>query len=111
MYKSQSIHVNWNGCISNQFNAKNGVKQGRLLLPILFTIYFDELLLKLEACGVACYVRNLFMGALAYAEDVVLLAPTITAMNTLLSVASKFAKSYNVVFNANKTKNLCYGDI
>jgi hypothetical protein len=110
MYTSQSINVNWNGCVSNGFNAQNGVKQGGVLSPILFTIYFDELLLNLESSGVGCFVGNTFMGALAYADDVVILAQTKTAVKILLSVASKFAKEYNVVFNAQKTKYVYFGN-
>lgn len=111
MYTSQSINVNYNGCTSDQFNAKNGVKQGGVLSPILFTIYFDELLLNLESSGVGCFVGNKFMGALAYADDVVIMAQTKTAVNILLSRASKFAKEYNVKFNAQKTKYVLYGDV
>ena len=111
MYTSQSINVNWNGCVSNVFKTQNGVKQGGVLSPILFTIYFDELLSNLESSGVGCFVGNTFMGALAYADDVVILAQTKTAVNILLSVASKFAKEYNVVFNAKKTKYVYFGNV
>ena len=44
----------------------------------------------------------MFVGALAYADDLVLLAPSATAMRRLLSVCDSFASEYNMLFNAKK---------
>ena len=81
------------------------MKQGGVLSPILFSIYFDELLYKL---GVGCHIGDTFVGALAYPDDVVLLAPTKTAADIMLNVADKFANEYNVNFNACKTKHVLF---
>eukprot|EP00920_Eleutheroschizon_duboscqi_P024080 GHVT01059809.1.p1 GENE.GHVT01059809.1~~GHVT01059809.1.p1 ORF type:complete len:557 (-),score=-38.71 GHVT01059809.1:104-1774(-) len=109
-YTNQSMSVKWKNEKSKEFNICNGVKQGGVLSPILFSIYFDELLYRLEESGVGCYVGNKFLGALAYADDVVLLAPTTTAANVMLEVAQKFASDYNVTFNATKTKHVLFND-
>jgi len=45
-----------------------------------------------------------FVGALAYADDLVLLAPTPTAMRKLLSICDEYAKDYSIKFNAKKSK-------
>ena len=47
-----------------------------------------------------------FVGILAYADDVVLLAPTANAMRVMLARCDSFAKDCNIIFNANKTKCL-----
>jgi len=41
-----------------------------------------------------------FVGALIYADYLVLLAPSATAMHRLLSVCDLFASEYNMLFNA-----------
>ena len=51
----------------------NRVKQGGVLSPILFTVYINELLLKLEEEGIGCRVGNYYAGCLAYADDLTLL--------------------------------------
>jgi len=43
---------------------------------------------------------------LAYADDVVLLAPTVRAMRALLDICDDFASEYDVLFNAAKSKCL-----
>ena len=46
------------------------------------------------------------MGALAYADDIALLAPTTLAMRLMLGICDDFAQQYAIVFNAKKSKCL-----
>ena len=62
---------------------KRHVKQGGVLSPVLFCVYLDELLLALSAAKVGCYVGSVFVGALAYANDLVLIAPSATALQKM----------------------------
>ena len=73
--------------------------------PILFCIYLDGLLHHLSGSGVGCYIGHVFTGALAYADDVVLLAPTPSAMRILLKICEEYGKEFSVVFNA--AKSIC----
>ena len=43
MYISQMMQVKWGGILSKQFPVGNGVKQGGVLSPVLFTVYLDNL--------------------------------------------------------------------
>ena len=54
---------------------------------------------------------GLLVGVLAYADDVVLLAPSLLApspyaMRNMLALCDEFANEYSVAFNANKSKCL-----
>ena len=40
--------VTWYDCISKMFHVSQGVKQGGVLSPILFSIYVDDALSKLN---------------------------------------------------------------
>jgi hypothetical protein len=75
-----------------------------LYSPILFCIYIDKLLLLLARSAVGCHIGKNFLGALAYADDITLIAPSPNAMRTLLRVCDEFAEEYFVTFNAKKTK-------
>ena len=61
-YCSQKMRIRWNGAYSDIVSICIGVKQGGVLSPLLFNIYFEELLLKLEV-GLGSHRNGLFFGA------------------------------------------------
>ena len=50
-YLNQRICAAWGACKSDFFQATNGVKQSSIISPILFTVYDDELIARLQAIG------------------------------------------------------------
>ena len=59
------IAFEWGNTISEQFSVMNGVKQGGILLPILFAAITDKLLERLKNTGVGCHMGSRFVGVLA----------------------------------------------
>ena len=109
MYNNQLVSIKWGNCQSTEFTVSNGVKQGGVLSPLLFTIYVDQLFKQLENCGFGCYIGNLFSGAFGYADDIILLAPKIYSLNKLYDVCKQYGQEYSITFNPNKSKLLAYG--
>ena len=103
-YSNQHVSVRWNSCHSETFSVANGVRQGGVLSPILFTTYVDDLLLQLEKASIGCYWKHHYLGAVCYADDIVLLAPSPSALRLMLLMCSDFAKSHSLTFNAAKTQ-------
>jgi hypothetical protein len=62
------------------------------------------LLLKLAVSSVLS-----LLGVLAYADDLVLLAPTTGAMRRMLSICDCYASEYAMVFNAKNRNGYCSG--
>ena len=60
----------------------------------------------LKDCGVGCYWDGVFVGALGYADDIILLAPYPSALQLMLKMCESFASSYGLIFNASKTAYL-----
>jgi hypothetical protein len=54
--------------------------------------------------GFGCYVNQQYVGACGYADDVILLSPTIFGTQEMLKICEDYAKEYNVRFNASKSK-------
>jgi hypothetical protein len=98
------VRVLWNDIYSECFGVSNGVKQGGIISPILFSIYFDEVLCRLQSAGVGCYIGQFFVCALAYADDLTLVAPTVSAMRRELAICERFADEFHVTFNVENTK-------
>lgn len=106
LYTEQNVSVSWQGKRSYAFGVRNGVKQGGVLSPILFCIYIDELLDRLKSAGFGCYFGSMFMGVLAYADDI--LTPTRYGLRKLLCISSEFSINYNVIFNPEMSKLLYF---
>jgi hypothetical protein len=103
MYLSHFTSVIWNGGHSHSFQVKNGVRQGAILSPVLFCVFYDVLLRELCSQDMGCHIGSLFVGALAYADDLVLAAPSTNAMRHILQVCDEYAAQYKVIFNATKS--------
>ena len=86
MHVAQQARVSWAGVVSDYFPVDNSVRQAGVLSPVLFCVYIDNLLCRLSRSGVGCCLGVNYVGALAYADDIVLLCPTPSAMRQLLSI-------------------------
>jgi len=104
LYTSQNVRVKWGQVLSHSSRVMNGVKQGGVLSPLMFSVYIDNLLTFLSNARVGCYLGDAFCGALGYADDVVLLAPTLSALHAMLRKCEVFGHDYNVLFNSSKSK-------
>lgn len=112
MYTNQTFRVLWCSNVSQISTVSNGVKQGGVMSPLLFTMYMDELLHRLKLSNAGCYVGNVYCGSLGYADDVVLMAPTVNSLNTLLDICTTYAVEYDVLFNPDKSKFIfCCGSV
>ena len=110
LYIRQSVKAAWNCEKSFSFDVMNGVRQGGVLTPILFNVYFDELLHRLQQKDIGCHIWTIFTGALCYADDLLLLCPTIRALQKMITICSEFATEYDVTFNPSKTACMAFGN-
>jgi len=60
----------------------------------------------LSRAGAGCFMGSKFVGALVYADDIVLLAPSASVLRMMLVICDNCAKDYSISFNACKSKCL-----
>jgi hypothetical protein len=65
-YNRQRIRTYWQDTASDYFDTTNGIRQGSIASPILFNVYLDELLQRLESSGIGCWVGHRYYGVIAY---------------------------------------------
>ena len=61
-------------------------RQGGVLSPYLFAVYVDVLVDKVQNCGSGCFVNWVCCGIILYADDILLLSPSVTSLQELLRV-------------------------
>ena len=108
MYTNQKLNVNWNGSLSADFKVSNGVRQGGILSPMLFGIYIDGLLTKLQNNGIGCHIGQIFLGSFGYADDVILLCPSLFGIKKMIKICEDYANSFDILFNGKKSKLLIF---
>ena len=108
MYRQQKLRLKWNGNYSETFEVHNGVKQGGVISPILFGIYLDQLLKNLRDSRYGCSVGPYYFGCLAYADDVVLLAPSKLGLIKMLKICQDYAQTYKLQFNGSKSQFIIF---
>ena len=78
-------------------------RQGGELSPFLFTVYLDELIDRLKEKGIGCYVGYHYVGAVAYADDVKLLSPSRSGLqSSMLFVCKSYSSKTNCIVDNRK---------
>lgn len=109
MYCNQKLCVRWNGVRTDSFSTTNGVKQGGILSPLLFSTYIDGMLRKLRESGLGCYVGPHFCAAFGYADDICLLSPTRQSLQSMITICEDYAQDFKISFNGAKSQLVRFG--
>ena len=76
----------------------NGGKQEGVLSRILFNLYIDRLLIRLEKSGMSCHINNIYIGALSYADDMTISCPNIYDLSIMLDICNNFGHENCITF-------------
>ena len=90
--------------MSAYFSINSGVPEGSLLGPRLYNIVMDKLLFLLQNSGLGCHIENLFAGAIAYADDLIILSASVRHQQLILDLCVDFGQEYDIVFNCDKSQ-------
>ena len=104
-YCNQFVNVRYGMAFSEEWRICNGVRQGGVLSGLFFSIYIDGLLEKLVNTKIGCRLGIQMSNIIAYADDIVLLAPSRTGLQILIDIA--YAESGNLELNFNVSKTKC----
>ena len=111
VYEEQNAWVKWGKARSRDFGITNGTRQGSVLSPALFSVYMDNLITRLRRSGVGCHLGSVFCGVTGYADDLLLLAPSRSAMELMLQICEDYATENNLEFSTDpdpvKSKSKC----
>ncbi|KAJ2941053.1 hypothetical protein O0L34_g13183 [Tuta absoluta] len=107
-YGGQTNYVRWSDTTSNAYKLECGVRQGGLTSPDLFNIYVNGLIGELRSTGTGCHIDGVCVNNISYADDMVLLSPSISGLKKLLLVCENYANSHGLKYNVAKTEMLVF---
>ena len=67
-------------------------------------VYLNKLLSKLRENGLGCHMSGQFVGTFIYADDITILAPTLSCLQSMLTICDQYASRHHLIFNPTKIK-------
>jgi len=108
-YSKLSYAVKWNGAISQQFAVGSGVRQGSCLSPAIFNVFMNVFILELRKLNCGCHLNGVFVGCLLYADDIILLSPSVRGLQMMLDTCHDIARYVSLSFNVGKCRCMVIG--
>jgi len=106
-YSKLISHVRWGNTLSKDFKISCGIRQGGILSPTLFNLYVDSILNKLDNMG--CKFKGVHFGSFMYADDLILLSPSVVELQNMLSICCKELELISLTLNVKKSVALRIG--
>ena len=109
-YTSSSCSVLQCGDHSRSFPILQGVRQGAILSPLLYSIFVDDLLNTLDHSCLGARIGEVFCGAPMYADDLALVASSPEELQAMLDIVSHYASQWHYRPNSSKSVILVFGE-
>ena len=104
IYDNVKCTVRINGKLTDWFSVGCGLKQGCSLYSILFNLYIDDLVIRINALSIGIDIGGEMVGNLLCADDVVLLGENEADLQTLLNELNLWCKHNEMTVNASESK-------
>ena len=101
-YSKMFASVRWNGAFSNMLPIKSSVLQDSILSLSLFNLYVGIIIVALSKAGYGCFVRQIYMGCIVYADDIILLSASIIVIQEMLNMCFRKGEELDIIFNNSK---------
>src|SRR5207244_8384946 len=108
-YSKLSVVVRWCGYDSSPMTVPSGVRQGGILSPLLFNLYVNCILTNLRRMDKGCHIRNLFLGCMMYADDLLLISASVIDLQRMLDMCGAIGVELGINLNC-KSRTLSVSD-
>ena len=109
MYNGLTSAVSVEGATSETYPVENGLMEGAILSPFLYTVFIDGLAKLLEKANLGCKIAGGWAGALYYADDLCLLANSPAEMQKMLYIVDQYCRDWKFQPSFKKTAVVRFG--
>ncbi|CAG9327239.1 unnamed protein product [Blepharisma stoltei] len=105
MYNNCESNIIMNDRLSDPIRIKKGVRQGGSSSPICFNLIPNELAWAISSADVGVELKSgeMKLGLLLYADDIVLMAHTMSQLQQLMNICNTWANKYYLKANLQKS--------
>ena len=108
MYTNAYVNVRFNNRIGQEWKIGNGVRQGGILSAYLFNFYMYEMIEEISKSNIGCFLANLNVSIICYADDIVLLCPSANGLQFLIDKAASHLRAIFLEINVEKSNYLIF---
>ena len=102
-YEKLTVQIKWCKQFSVKISVYIGTRQGGISSPLLFNIFYQELVDALSKCPGGISINNDSFNVFCYADDLILTSLSVTGLQELIDTASSYIIAHGLTFNASKT--------
>ena len=95
--------VRWCSTFSDTYCLLRGIRQGGVLSPYLFALYINDIIRGVEEQNVGCTIGFAPICIILYADDILLLAPSVNALQLLLHTCEVELRKLDLYINSAKS--------
>jgi hypothetical protein len=108
-YNKLCARVRSNGAFSKAFCVPSGVRLGSLLLPSIFNVFNNAMIISIIDSHYGCHLSQLNVSCIFYADDILLISASVTGLQNLLDVCSLASVELGLTFNVKKSSCIAFG--
>jgi len=95
--------VRWGSEFSMFFVLKCGIRQGGVLSPYLFAVFIDDIVESIRRSTIGCHINLVCTSIFLYADDIILLAPSIDALQSMILLCEHELTTLDMALNVKKS--------
>jgi hypothetical protein len=111
-----NLYSNMKSCVRNKsymsdwFEVKQGTRQGGKSSPLLYLLYINGLILKLEQSNLGFCMYNMNISSPTVADDMVLVSLSKHGLDQMISICYRYSTLWRFEYNPSKCSVVVYNE-
>ena len=86
----RTVQIRHRNSLSEQIKVERGTRQGGLTRPLLFNMYYKDLIQELQECSHGVTIDSHHYNSFCCADDVLLCSTTVSGLQELINIATRY---------------------